>query len=474
MAAASPSSGRTSRTRARHGAYPESVFSTFTLALDDIVNGAEDRAPCDEAETVLGVMAHLAPEQIPVFLLAGLAAGKHAVMAEAGLDRALEELAQAGLAAWGEFEDGAAHLGVHRLVQEVMRARLGDEQTEVAALTTRLVQSTYDHSESFEGHFRNIRWLPQAKALLDFAPRRGPAAWHTLWTLFQIGDMEVQRGSQERALTAYRQGRELAEAISTADPGNAGWQRDLSVSHEKIGDVLVDQGNLPAALDAYKAALAIAERLATSDPGNAGWQRDLSVSHSKIGDVLVDQGNLPAALDAYKAALAIAERLATSDPGNAGWQRDLSVSHSKIGGVPVDQGNLPAALDAYKAALAIAERLATSDPGNAGWQRDLAVSNERIGDISVRQGNNADARTAFENALAAYETLIRRNPGDVPSMVNSVVPRWRLGSLDPNNGRKHLQAALDILNPLAAANRLDANRVKWIPRIEAELAALTR
>ncbi len=109
--------------RARHGAYPESVFSTFTLALDDIVNGTEDRAPCDEAETVLGVMAHLAPEQIPVFLLAGLAEGKHAVMAEAGLDHALEELTQSGLAAWGEFEDGASHLGVHRLVQEVMRRR---------------------------------------------------------------------------------------------------------------------------------------------------------------------------------------------------------------------------------------------------------------------------------------------------------------------------------------------------------------
>jgi tetratricopeptide (TPR) repeat protein len=294
------------------------------------------------------------------------------------------------------------------------------------------------------------------------------------WATLGLGDVALAQGNLPSARRLYETAAAIAKSIAAADPGNAGWQRDLSVSHEKIGDVLVDQGNLPAALDAYKAALAIAERLATSDPGNAGWQRDLSVSHTKIGDVLVDQGNLPAALDAYKAALAIAERLATSDPGNAGWQRDLSVSHSKIGGVPVDQGNLPAALDAYKAALAIAERLATSDPGNAGWQRDLAVSNERIGDISVRQGNNADARTAFENALAAYETLIRRNPGDVPSMVNSVVPRWRLGSLDPNNGRKHLQAALDILNPLAAANRLDANRVKWIPRIEAELAALTR
>ena len=83
------------------------------------------------------------------------------------------------------------------------------------------------------------------------------------------------------------------DRLAKADPGNAGWQRDLSVSHTKIGDVLAAQGNLPAALEAYTASLAIADRLAKADPGNAGWQRDLSVSHNKIGDVLVEQGNLP-------------------------------------------------------------------------------------------------------------------------------------------------------------------------------------
>ena len=89
------------------------------------------------------------------------------------------------------------------------------------------------------------------------------------------------------------------------------------------------QGDLAAALTSYQAALAIAERLAKADPGNAGWQRDLSVSRDKIGDVQQAQGDLAAALTSYQAALAIAERLAKADPGNAGWQRDLSVSHTR-------------------------------------------------------------------------------------------------------------------------------------------------
>jgi tetratricopeptide (TPR) repeat protein len=170
--------------------------------------------------------------------------------------------------------------------------------------------------------------------------------------------------------------------------------------------------------------------------------------------------------------LAIRERLAAADPQNAGWQRDLSVSHNKIGDVLRAQGNLAQALDAFKASRAIAERLAAADPQNAEWQRDLAVSHERVGDLYAQSGETEKAREAFEHALGAYERLTARNPGDLPSQVFSVVPRWRLSRLDPAHARRHLEGALAILKPLAAAGRLDVNREKWVPQMEAELARL--
>ncbi len=43
------------------------------------------------------------------------------------------------------------------------------------------------------------------------------------------------------------------------------------------------QGDLAAALTNYQASLAIRERLAQADPGNAGWQRDLAVSFGRVG-----------------------------------------------------------------------------------------------------------------------------------------------------------------------------------------------
>ncbi len=90
------------------------------------------------------------------------------------------------------------------------------------------------------------------------------------------------------------------------------------------------RAHLPEALKAYRDSLAIAERLAKADPGNAGWQRDLSVSYDKVGDVLVAQGTLPEALKAYRDSLAIRERLAKADPGNAGWQVDVAFSYWRL------------------------------------------------------------------------------------------------------------------------------------------------
>ena len=99
--------------------------------------------------------------------------------------------------------------------------------------------------------------------------------------------------------------------------------------------MLVAQGDLAGALEVLPRQPRDRRPLAASDPGNAGWQRDLSVSLNKVGDVLVAQGDLAGALKSYRDGLAIADRLAKSDPGNAGWQRDLSVSLNKVGEVLV-------------------------------------------------------------------------------------------------------------------------------------------
>ena len=174
--------------------------------------------------------------------------------------------------------------------------------------------------------------------------------------------------------------------------------------------MLVAQGNLPEALKSYRDSLAIADRLAKSDPGNAGWQRDLSVSYNKIGDVLVAQGNLPAALKSYRDALAIFDRLAKADPGNAGWQRDLSVSYDKIGDVLVAQGNLPEALKA-SATLSPSATVWRSGPRQRrlAARSDCLVRQARRG-RSVNGAGAPGARTTNRGGVAASRTPCASRP----------------------------------------------------------------
>ena len=49
------------------------------------------------------------------------------------------------------------------------------------------------------------------------------------------------------------------------------------------------QGTLPGALKSYREDLAIADRLARADPGNAEWQRDLSISLGRVAEILLKQ-----------------------------------------------------------------------------------------------------------------------------------------------------------------------------------------
>lgn len=47
------------------------------------------------------------------------------------------------------------------------------------------------------------------------------------------------------------------------------------------------------------------ERLAAADPGNAGWQRDLGVSHYKLGGLSAQQGDGPQAETHFGRCVAI-------------------------------------------------------------------------------------------------------------------------------------------------------------------------
>jgi hypothetical protein len=96
------------------------------------------------------------------------------------------------------------------------------------------------------------------------------------------------------------------------------------VSHDKIGDVQQAQGDLAAALTSYRALHAIADRLAKADPGNAGWQRDLALSFGRAAAVHASQHDHDRALSQFREGRGIIVRLMRQSPTNTTLPTDLA------------------------------------------------------------------------------------------------------------------------------------------------------
>jgi hypothetical protein len=84
------------------------------------------------------------------------------------------------------------------------------------------------------------------------------------------------------------------------------------------------QGDLGAALASYQTGLEIRERLAKADPGNAGWQRDLALSYGHLAKVRAQQGARADAASMFQQGQEIISRLAQQSPNNATLRNDLA------------------------------------------------------------------------------------------------------------------------------------------------------
>jgi tetratricopeptide (TPR) repeat protein len=165
-----------------------------------------------------------------------------------------------------------------------------------------------------------------------------------------------------------------------------------------VGDVLVAQGNLPEALKSFQGSLSIRDRLAKADPNNAGWQRDLSVSYSKVGNVYRRQGDTAKAKDALNTGKAIMERMTKLSPDNATWKDDLAWFEGQI-----------EALETQSARAAIEAAFEAGDLAKAAaLQTDLAAAQEKA---EIEKTGAAGAETAEQQGLVSWYRLFTREFG---------------------------------------------------------------
>jgi tetratricopeptide (TPR) repeat protein len=243
-----------------------------------------------QARDLLRLLAFVAPDPLPRWVLEqageaiGLIAGAEP-LSRIGVTRVLAELGRYSLATL----DPEA-VSVHRLVQTVQRDAMSEDER--GAWAERAIDLLADAFPTPD--YSNVAiceaLVPHALVCSDRAEKLGLVSRAAGLLPGQAGAFYAGRGQMSAAEPMCVRANAAFQRLAASDPGNAQWQRDLSVSHDRIGDVRVAQGDLAGALRAFEADLEIAGRLAASDPGNAGWQRDLAVSYYKLYGVASEAG----------------------------------------------------------------------------------------------------------------------------------------------------------------------------------------
>jgi tetratricopeptide (TPR) repeat protein len=400
------------------GASPEQAQCRL---LFNRIRKEEESAP---AADLLTLLAFLAPEDIPVSLLAAHADLLPEPLASTLADTQAAEVAVGVLRRYSLVRSTGDALFVHRRLQSVVLEGLEEAggrrwaESSVKLIDAAFPQEGEDvrnwpacsrllphslvataHAEELDtipettSHllratalFLNARAQPrEAKSVIDRAlaldegtvgPDHPAVAWDRNYRgriLRLLGDLNAARIEYERAAA-------IDEAAYGPNHPN------VATHLIGLGRVLLESGDLAAARAIHERALAIDKAL--DHPNDANVARDLVM----LGRVLQGMGNLELAMNLYAQAI-VKDELAYGE------------SHPEVATDLVDLGRLLTERKEYANAKILFERAIAIDEAAYGSShptvaRDLAS----LGRVLQMQGDRREARSRLEQALVIDET----------------------------------------------------------------------
>ncbi|MEV6638379.1 FxSxx-COOH system tetratricopeptide repeat protein, partial [Actinoplanes sp. NPDC051470] len=322
------------------------VATVWTLSLDQ-VHALEPMA--EQLLTLLAFLGPQVPRDLPIANLDLLPDELGAAVADRlNYNRLLSAIGRYALVSLGPAE-----VGMHRLVQAVVQARI-DQHAQASWVSTavNVVRGVFP-ADSWEA----ARWsecerlLPHLLAACEHAERSRVHGEQAGWLLARASTYLRERGQYTQAEPLAR--RALAVTTTTLGADHL----ETASRHDELGRVLQVLGLLDEARTQYELALSIG--LAALGPAHA----TIGAWRNNLGGVLQDLGRLDEARTQYELALSIGlAALGPDYPTIGAW-------HGNLGGVLQDLGRLDEARTQYKRALSIGLSALGPDHPDIGIRR---------------------------------------------------------------------------------------------------------
>jgi tetratricopeptide (TPR) repeat protein len=372
--------------------YLDTVLTTWTMSFD----AAEQQ--CKVAGDLLSLCAYFAPDDIPLDVI--VAGNKHlpealgaCVKDEKKLDEAVAALKDYSLITRNE-----KGLSVHRLVQEVTRDRLTEEEQKIWTTAAAEIVNEAFPFDSYDVRTWETcnRLLPHGLTAAGFGERAKVADDAVGRLLNQCGLYLKGRARYEEAKDCYNRAIKICESDLGAD------HPTVAICMNNLGSVLRAQGDLVGAKECCLRALKIGEATLGKD------HPDVAVWVNNLGNVLQDQGDLAGAKECFERALKIGETTLGKDHPN------VAIRVNNLGLVLQNQGDLAGAKEHYERALKIWEKeLGENHP-------QVAIGVNNLGMVLKAQGDLAGAKECLERALKIDEAVHGKDHPNVARDVNNL------------------------------------------------------
>jgi tetratricopeptide (TPR) repeat protein len=309
-------------------------------------------------------------------------------------------------------------LSIHRLVQDVIRDSLKQEQTEWRNHCIKILNklrysdfSTVESRELFSILSTHIDSVTNGISDED-AKEEVAQLYHFLgWGFDELADYP-------QALIWYKKALDILEKVLGKK------HPDTASIYSNIGLVYHAQGNYNSALGYHKKALVILKKGLDKENSNT------VAIYNNMGLTYRVQGNYDSALKNYRKALDIQEKVLGEEQHPV-----TAITYGSIGQVYQAQGNFDNALKYNKKALDIFENVLGKHP-------NTAIVYDNIGQIYNSHCNYDSALKYFEKALDIFENVLGKHPDTATTYNNIGYVYCSQGNFD--SALEYFGKALDI------------------------------
>ncbi len=365
------------------GKYPESVATTWLLNFEEIEKTSKASAD------LLTASAFLNPDNIPLELIIRGAPelGETISSAVKGIEKdplVLDELLLP-LTRYSLISRDASAYSIHRLVQIVIRDRIGKDAERVwAERTVKAINRALPAVKFSDWHLCESL-VPHAQAGAELIRKYKFEFEESARLLNQAGFYQHQRASYSEAEPMYRRALEIYEKSLGTDHPN------IAASLNNLALLYYAQGKYTKAEPMYRRALEIYKKSLDRD------HPDVANSLDNLALLYGSQGKYAVAEPIFWRALEIRIKSLGSD------HPDVATSLNNLALLYYAQGNYAEAEPMYRHALAIREKSLGSD------HSDTATSLNNLALLYYAQGKYEKAEPKFRCALEILEKSLGEN-----------------------------------------------------------------